>query len=76
MEEPQLKIGDHFWALIDGHLAVMSYEYDDPEYGYHGYYMCGSYECSVKRSEFQVISIIPKPQGYEHVEYYFNRQLL
>lgn len=64
------KIGDHFWALLDNHLVIMAYEHAD-----EGYYLCGSWEIAVKRSEFQVIEIISKPKGYENVEYYFQRPL-
>lgn len=70
MEEPQLKIGDHFWALMDGYLVIIIYEHEN-----EGFYLCGSWECSVKREDFKFIELIKKPAGHENAEFYYTRPI-
>lgn len=68
MEEPQLKIGDHFWALMHDKLVIITYKHDN-----NGFYLCrSSWECSLKRTDFKFIEMINKPVGYENIELYYR----
>lgn len=61
-----LKEGDHFWAKLDGKLAVFMYQRD----GYM--YVCGDWECGFSLSELEFVSKIDIPKGYTKKDLYYR----
>jgi len=67
MKELEIKIGQSFWALIDGELIILSKEKGDDEYS-----VLGLWEGSLHWHQFKVIELIKIPKGYEKNKLYYQ----
>lgn len=59
-----MKAGTHFWAKKDGKLVMMMFDGEE-------YTVCGPWECAVNR-DFEVIEIVPIPEGYTANDLYYK----
>ena len=70
IREEDIKMNQHFWALIDDELAIFIKQSDRE--GRIEYYICGSWECSFNFDDFVVVKLLDKPEGFEDKEYYYT----
>lgn len=56
MTQTEIKIGTHFWALMDDRLVVMLRCED-------GFYVCGGWEGDIPIDKFEFVSEIKKPNN-------------
>ncbi|HYH15342.1 MAG TPA: hypothetical protein VD794_08980 [Flavisolibacter sp.] len=64
----KLPVGTHFWAKMDDHIVVIMKSDDEDTY-----YVCGGWECALRASDFEVIAVIPFPNGYRTQQLYYIR---
>ena len=59
----EVAVGEHFWGIMQGKLAVFLRTEE-------GYYVCGEWECSIDRGEFEIIELIWRPANCFQELYY------
>lgn len=59
----ELHTGTHFWAKFTnaygGELAMIMKD------SFGLYYVCGGWECPVGEEDFEIIELVPFPDGYD-----------
>lgn len=65
----QIENGTHFWAIMngdrDGGLTMICK-------CKNGYFVCGAWEGKVDEKEFEIIEIVPLPEGYNETQLYYR----
>jgi hypothetical protein len=65
VENKDVKIGEHCWAIINKELLIVLKKDD------YLYYACGDWECPFEDKELELISIIDKPVQYKDANLYY-----
>jgi len=65
LHNKNIPTGTHCWAIIQDKLLIVL-KVDD-----HYYEVCGAWEGGIHDSEFNLISVIDKPQDYKDNELYY-----
>lgn len=65
MENKDVKIGQHCWAIMENKLVVVLKDEDE------GYEVCGAWECGTSAKSLTLLEIINKPKNYDETKLYY-----